>query len=1150
MIRAALRNPYLVIVLVLMTLLIGVRILGEIPADLLPTYEISAAQIVCFYPGLPPEVMEGDIMSRLQRWTGQSSGIEHQEAKAMQGVCIVKDFFHPEVSQAEALSQVSMYAMSDMFYLPPGTIPPMVMPFDPTASVPLCLVSVSNPDMNDSELYDVAYKNLRNNLQSISGVIAPAVNGGALRRILAYVDPEKLRAYNLSILEVHAALRKQNVLIPAGSAKIGDKEFYIYTNAIPDEVATLNNAPIKMGPNGEPILFSDLGEVQDTKQIQSNIVRVNGRTLVYVPVYRQPGSNTIAIVDRIHDKLGEILDRLKEETRLPDGTPDPKMANLSLNVVMDQSVKVRESVSALWIAAILGAVFAGAVVLLFLRNLASTLVVVLAIPISILTSLIGLHFTGNTINAMTLGGLALAVGILIDQAIVVIDNIERHMGMSGKGPLQAALDGTQEVAVPLFVSTTTFIVVFFPVIFLSGLAKYLFTPLSMAVLFAIVASYLIAIFFVPVAAAKLMGRRKGESTQSNTTDGQSTDEAKTPTTHSSSEELGWLVGGYRKLLLGSLYWKRTVILASFVLFLGSLWIMSRTGRELFPPVDAGQFTILVRAPSGTKIERSEEIIKEIENAIVNIIGDPGPGNPTADTVYQDTKDKYAGGEDRTLNADEIAAATADSHCQTLISNIGVLMDWPAAYTPNTGAMDSFVLVQLDPKPGSKSVFEYVTLLRKQLNEQFPDVEFAFDTGGILTAALNMGEPSPIHLQVAGRDIATAHDIADKLVSSVKNVAGTTDVRVAQRADYPMIEVEIDRVAAADRGVTPELVMKALVSATNSSINFDPAFWINPQNGNHYFLGTQYYEEKINSLDTLRYIPVKGGDDGSAMVYLQDVAKLHTNRKVPNVINHRNIVRVTDIFANVEPGYDLGTVVSNIERELRKPDSPLKLQSVRDSRSAASRYPIWLQNALRAVGLNEPTRYKIEGKQYAGFMLELQGEIRSMRDSFVDFALGLVLAATLVYLVLVGQFRSFVDPFIVLITVPLGFIGVALILFLTGTRLNIQSFMGIIMMIGIVVEYSIVLLDFANHRLAEGVSVREAIIDAATVRFRPILMTSLTTIFALTPMAIFGETDAPLARTIVGGVIAAIVLLMFVVPCLYILIKRHPKSAEQVEPGWA
>ena len=481
------------------------------------------------------------------------------------------------------------------------------------------------------------------------------------------------------------------------------------------------------------------------------------------------------------------------------------------------------------------------------------------------------------------------------------------------------------------------------------------------------------------------------------------------------------------------------------------------------------------------------------------------------------------------------------------------MDWPAAYTPNTGAMDSFVLVQIDQEAGAKSVFEYVDELRQKLKQKFPDVEFAFDTGGILTAALNMGEPSPIHLQVAGRDIQTAHDIADKLVTAVAGVEGTTDVRVAQRADYPMIEVEIDRVAAADRGVTPELVMKALVSATNSSINFDPAFWINPQNGNHYFLGTQYYEEEINSLDTLRYIPVKGSEDGSPLVYLQDVAKLHTNRKVPNVINHRNIVRVTDIFANVKTGYDLGTVVSNIERALRSPDSKLQLQPVADSRSAAARYPAWLQNTLRSLGLNEPMRYKIEGKQYAGFNVELQGEIRSMRDSFVDFALGLVLAAILVYLVMVGQFRSFLDPFIVLVSVPLGFIGVALVFFFTDTRLNIQSFMGIIMMIGIVVEYTIVLLDFANHRLAEGADVQQAIVDAAIVRFRPILMTSVTTILALLPMAIGfagGEADVPLARTIVGAVIAATLLPKFVVPCLYVLVKRRPNTDVATEPGWA
>ena len=1145
MIRAALKNPYLVVVHVLIVAVIGTVSLARIPADLLPTFTTSAAQIVCFYPGMPPEVMEQDIMSRLQRWTGQSSGIEHQEAKAMQGVCIVKDFFHPEVSQSEALSQVSMYAMSDMFYLPPGTIPPMVMPFDPTASVPLCLVSVSNPDMTDAELYDVAYKNLRNNLQSISGVIAPAVNGGTLRRILCYVEPEKLRAHGLTIRDVHAALRRQNVLIPAGSAKIQDREFYIYTNAIPDRVSELNKAPVTVGANGEPILFSDIGEVKDTRQIQTNIVRVNGRTLVYVPVYRQPGANTIEIVDRIHDKLGEILSRLQDEKR-NDPVMGPKMASLKLEVVMDQSVKVRESIDALWIAGVLGAVFAGLVVLVFLRNLRSTLVIIIAIPVSILSSLIGLYFTGNTINAMTLGGLALAVGILIDQAIVVLDNVERHMLMPGKGRLRAAWDGTREVSVPLLVSTITFMVVFFPVIFLSGLAKFLFTPLAMAVLFAVIASYLIAIFFVPVAAAKLMGRKQ---VVDQATRGQSSPQFAGSDAAPVMVDQGWLVRGYRVLLLASLRFKWAVLGVSAALFVASLVVMSQTGTELFPPVDAGQFTIYVRAPSGTRIEKSEELVRAVENEIVAVIGDPAPGNP-AEAIFPVTRDKFAGGQARQLTGAEVKRAQAASHCKMLISNIGVLMDWPAAYTPNTGAMDSFILVQLGGH-GKTDVFGLVQRLRKRLGKRFPSVEFAFDTGGILTAALNMGEPSPIHLQIAGYDLEKAHEIADKLTGTISKVRGATDVRVAQRTDYPMIEVEIDRVAAAAHGVTPQETMEALVSATNSSINFDPAFWIDPSNGNHYFLGSQYPEERINSLDTLRMIVVREDKNGTP-VYLNDIAKFDTTKTGPGVINHRNITRVTDVFANVEPEYDLGGVVAEIEDRLAVHPG-LKLRPVRDSRAASSRYPQWFQRVLSAIGLNRPTRFQITGGDYAGMTIELHGEIRSMRDSFVDFAVGLLLATVLVYLVMVGQFRSFVDPMIVMVTVPLGFIGVALILKLTGTRLNIQSFMGIIMMIGIVVEYTIVLLDFANGRLQEGADVQQAIVDAALVRFRPILMTSLTTILALLPMAIGfagGEADVPLARTIVGGVIAATLLPKFVVPCLYVLVKRRKDRTEDMDAAWA
>lgn len=1138
MIRAALKSPYLIIVSVLMVAVVGVVSVARIPADLLPTFKTSAVQIVTFYPGMPPEVMEQDIMSRLQRWTGQSAGIEHQEARAMQGVCIVKDFFQEDVESSEALAQVSMYAMSDMFYLPPGTIPPMVMPFDPTASVPLCLVTVSNPNMEEAELYDVAYKNLRNNLQSISGVIAPAVFGGKLRRILAYVDPDKLAAYNLTILDVHQALRDQNVLIPAGSAQLGKTEFYIVTNAIPEQVEELNRAPILVRQNEDPVLFSDIGRVEDTAQIQTNKVRVNGRTLVYVPVYRQPGSNTIEIVDRVHTELGRILERLKDENR-----DNEAMQSLRLNVVMDQSVKVRESINALWVAGILGALFAGGIVYVFLRNWRTTAIIVMAIPVAILCSFIGLYFSGNTINAMTLGGLALAVGILIDQAIVVIDNIERHRAM-GSGRLQSAWDGTREVAIPLFVSTMTFIVVFFPVLFLTGLAKFLFAPLALAVLFAVLASYLIAVFFVPVASAKLLGPNKIKPAESSNSAHGGVD----------PEQLNWLVGGYRRLLIKSLKMKWGIVLTSAALFIGAVWLMGNTGRELFPPVDAGQFTIYIRAKSGTKLGETEKIVKRIENAVVTQVGDPAPDNP--DATYPVTLKRYDTNQNGKMDPEEVEQAQSDSHCDILISNIGVLMDWPAAYTPNAGAMDAFMLVQMADKPDDRSVFDHVTALREKLNAEFPDVEFAFDTGGILTAAMNMGEPSPIHLQITGYSLDTAHMIADEVVQTIESVDGTADVRVAQRNDYPMIQVEIDRVKALSLGITPNEVMKCLVSSTNSSINFDPAFWISPKNGNHYFLGAQYFEEDIKSMDTLRKIPVKRSSVSGRMVYMEDICTFDDTKTGPSVINHRNIKRTTDIYANVEPGYDLGGVMAQIERKLSDSDHPLRLAPITDPRSAIARYPQWMQTLLGLVGVNNPTKFAIngqlEGKPISGFTFDIQGEIRSMRDSFVDFAIGLALAAVLVYLVMVAQFRSFLDPIIVMVTVPLGFIGVALILYLTNTRLNIQSFMGIIMMIGIVVEYTIVLMDFANHRLREGAEVEQAIVDAAIVRFRPILMTSVTTILALLPMAIGfagGEADVPLARTIVGAVIAATLLPKFVVPCLYVLMKRKPAAETEVEPGW-
>ncbi|MFQ5413007.1 MAG: efflux RND transporter permease subunit [Phycisphaerae bacterium] len=1055
---------YPAIVLVLAVVVIGGKAMWDIPADLLPQFETPAVQIVCFYPGMPPEVMERDIMSRLERWTGQSVGIEHQEAKAMLGVCVVKDFFNEDIGFDTAMSQVTSYAMSDMFYLPPGTIPPMVMPFDPTASVPLCLVSVSSPTMTEKELYDVAYYELRNRLQSIQGVIAPAVYGGVLRRILAYVDPMELAARGLSPMDVVNTLQNQSVFIPTGNAKFGDIDYQIISNAMPKRVEELNDIPIR-SDNGTVVFMRDVAEVKDSHQIQGNKVRINGRTMAYIPIYRQPGANTLMIVDSIRSKLERINVRLRQM--------DPKAKDLVLGVVMDQSATVRASIKWLQVSAVLGALLAGVVVLVFLRSLRLTFIVFLAIPMSILAALIGLRITGDTINSMTLGGLALAIGILVDQSIVVLDNIVRHVRM-GKPRAQAALDGTREVFLPVLVSTITFLVVFLPVVFLKGIPRFLFEPLAITVTFAVLASYVIAMFVIPVFSARLV--REG-------TGGKDGD--------ASGRMPAWFASLFARMMSA----RYVVILGAVLLVVGAGAVALSLGRELFPPVDSHQFTIYVRLPSGTRLENTERVVASIEQSIIDELGEPDP--------------------------DPDAEQHADSNLRILISNIGVLMDWPAAYTPNNGPMDAFMLVQTKGKAGHPDTFATVDTLRERLHREFPTVDFAFDTGGMMTAAMNFGLPSPIQIQVSGSVLETQQDIAREVRRIVATTPGTTDVRIAQRLDYPQIGVEVDRVKAAQLGLAQEDVIKNIVTAVNSSIGFNPAFWIAP-NFNHYFIGAQYTESAIQSLETLRDIPITGASSHQP-IPLRNVATFYRTTG-PAVVNHHNITRVTDIFANVATGHDAGSVADDIEQ-----------------RVAASTF----LNAERKTD-ERGAFYDLTG-DLKGYSFRIKGETETMRSAFEQFSTGLIIAAILVYLAMVAQLRSFSVPLIIIASVPLGMVGVVAALKVTGTNFNIPAFMGVIMITGIVVEYSIILLEFANQRVRQGLSVRDAMRDATWIRLRPILMTSTTTWLALIPMAYGaagGEANAPLARTVIGGVLAATVLTLVVVPCLYVMVKRAPAA----QPG--
>lgn len=1038
MLEIAFKNKYLIIVLSLLVAIISIVVIGRLPVDILPNYNTSAVQVLTLYPGMPAEVMEKDITSRLERWTGQSNGIERQESKSMIGVSIVKDFFAEDTDPNTALSQVTSLAMSDLYYLPPGTVPPMVMPYDPTATTPLALLAVSSETLTEKELYDIAYFELRNLLGSVKGIIAPAVYGGKLRRIFMYVYPDKLQAYNLSQTDVIEAVQKNNVMIPTGDVNIGDMNYSVNANGMLPKVDDFNNIVIKMSSSGSPIFLKDIGYAKDASAIQTNVVHINGKRQVYIPIYKRTGANTITAVEAVKGKLSELKTRL------------PKAVNL--DVIFDQSTYVRNSIDGLMKEGIIGLVLVSLALFLFLGNFRSTFIVALSIPLSILFAFIGLHFTGNTINSMTLGGIALAIGLLVDDSIVVLENIDKHLKM-GKSSGKAAYDGAKEVALPVLVTTLTIIIVFLPIVFLTGISKFLFMPLAIVVSLAMIGSRFISMTLVPIMAAALFKNHSAD--------------------HQPKGFLGKFDRGVTQLTnryVNTIYKvieRRWLVLGSVgLLFVISMFGFSFIGTELFPKMDVGQISMDVRLESGTGIKKSEEVITEIEKFLRKEIGD-----------------------DASL----------------IISNMGVLNDWPAAYTTNSGTQDATVAVQLTENQSVKTA-DYVTRLRPKLKEKFPGVQFIFNTGGIVTNALNFGLPSPIDIQIIGNDLHQAHDIAVKVREIVQNVKGTEDVRIHQRYDHPEIKVDIDRTKAAMLGINADDVVKNTVSALNSSVNFKPSFWIDEKNGNHYYVGVTYPEIELDNPQSVENISLKGNN--GSITQLKNIAKTSLT-SAPIEINHINLQRVTDVFANVE-GRDIGSAAAEIEE---------KIETLRK---------------------DLPEGYKIE----------IRGEIQSMNEGFSNLGLGLGLAILLVYLVIVPLLRSFKLPLIIITVIPLGLIGVTAMLLATNTYLNIQSMMGIIMMVGITVAYSNLLVDKMNNLLKEGKPLQEAIKEGVANRFRPIVMTAIVAILALLPMALGyetgGEANVPLARAIIGGVTAATFLSLFVVPILFYLFNNNSKYTNNLK----
>lgn len=1040
MIKISFKNPYLVLVFAIIVAVLAGVLIPRMPVDILPQFKKSAMQIITLYPGMPAEVVEKDITSRMERWTGQSPGIEKQLSKSIMGVSVVTNFYGEDIDPAEAMANSSSYAVSDMYYQPPGTMPPMIQPFDPTASKPLMLLTVSSDTRSGKDLYDVAYLNLRQMLSGVEGIVAPAAYGGSLRMIYVYVDPDKMEALGISQTQVMEAIQKNTTMIPSGVANIGNVNYGVDAKGLIVDVKDFDDIVITY-KNGNPIYIKDIGQTKDASAIQTNIARVDGKEQVYLPIFKRPGANTIASVEAVK----KALPGLKE--RMPD--------DVKLNVIFDQSSYVRNSISGLQNAGLGGLILVVIVLVLFLGNFRSSLIVAISLPLSVLFAFIVLYITGQAINSITLGGLALVLGLLVDNSIVVLENIDRHLKM-GKDSFAAAKDAALEVASPVLASTLVIIVVFFPVLFLTGITKFLFSPLAITVAGSMIGSYIFALTLIPIMAAYFFKNHlpAGQAGLPN-----SDDKPKRNALGFFQRFIGRLGVKYQNSLSKTLKYRWPVLGFTILLLVASLFLLKNTGYELFPQTDVGQMEISVRMESGTRLEDANKTIAEMEQVIREETGDD---------------------------------------LEQLIANIGVFYDLPAAYTPNSGVQDAFIGVQLK-ESHETSTFEYASRLRKKLHDKFPGVELSFNTGGLITAALNEGKPAPIDVQVKGNDLKVLREISEKIRDTIASLSATRDVRVLQRIDQPSKNIDIDRIKAAELGVEPVDAIKNMVSALNSSVTFQKAFWIDERNGNHYYVGVTYPESAIDNRFVLENVGVNSSTSEKTVPF-RNFSKISDGTN-PVEINHHNLTRAFNVYANVE-GKDIGRVSDEI------------------------------QNIID--GMEVPPGYEVN----------FEGEVSIIKESFGGLGLGLALAVILSFLIITPLFRSFRKPLIIILAFPFGLIGVGFLMWITGTYLSIQSIMGIIMMVGISVSYGNILVDRINALMNEGKQKQAAIIEGSSDRFRPVLMTASTTILGLLPTALAtnpgSEANVPLAIAVIGGTFMATIITLYIIPILYSLIAKTEK----------
>lgn len=1036
--RFAIRLPYLIIVVCLITCVVGVTSLFRMPVDLFPPINIPVVVVATFYSGMAPQQVENDITGQFERMFTLAAGVDHMESRSLTGVSLIKVYFQPGSNPDADATSIANLAMASLRYLPPGTLPPIVMKFD-ASSLPVCLVTLKGKGLNEARLRDLGQFTVRNQMAGIPGASVPPAFGGRYRQIMVYVDPLKLEAHGLSTMDVVHTIDQANLILPAGDVKIGPYDYNVYVNNQINEMKDLNQVPLKTVGNAS-VLVADVGKAEDASQIQYNKVRINGQPSVYIPVLKQGGdANTIAVVNGVKRVVSHLLE-------IPD--------NLVTQVVFDQSVFVRTAIETLIHEGAIGLVLTGLMILIFLGNVRATVAVFLSIPLSALAAFIALYMGGSTVNSMILGGLALAFSRLIDNSVIVLENIFRHLEM-GEPAEVAAERGGSEVQLAVLAATLTTAIVFFPVTFLYGVSKFLFTALALAVVLSLFASYIVAMTVVPLFCAKLIKGYHGH-------------EAEGP---NGGQPQGWarrfnaafnrrfhqMLDRYEGLLGLGLLRPVSMVLGIMGIFLLSLGLYPLIGKAYFPRTDPGQFVISVKAPSGTRLELTEQLVGRVEDVVRQVVG---------------TND-----------------------LKIIVSNIGTTPGFNSILNPNSCPSTAVVLVGLNENHQVSS-FDYMNRVRERLHHDVPEISAYFQTGGLVDAIINQGVPAPLDIQVSASQMAGAHDIAQDIADKVRKIDGVSDVMIPQDVDYPSLQIDIDRERASELGLTAQDVIDSLITALTSSGMVAPSYWIDPVNGNNYLLTVQYPEGRLKSVEDLGSMPLRS-PNLKHPTRLDSVVRI-SHVQAPTEVDHYQIRRTVDVY--VAPGgEDLSRVYAAV------------------------------QKIVDDTKLPHNTTVKV------------RGAVQAMHESFSSFGFGLLLSTVLVYLILVAQFKSFLDPFLILLAVPTGLTGVLLMLYATGTTLNVMSLMGVVMMVGIVVSNSILIVEFTRRLREEGRPLKEAVSLACRVRLRPVLMTSLATLFGLIPMALKlgtgSEAYAPLARAIIGGLAVSVILTVFIVPAAYYLLYR-------------